>query len=230
MPKLKIRFHSIRIAILGLFIVLQFFLIFVKKHDALDLDISPNTVPTPKIHSHNQIGQTFIAKRNNFARIDIMLGTHGQMNTGPVTFRLWELGSPRKQKVNLTFKASEVKNNRYHSLRFKPIRDSQDKTYYFLLTAPNATTENSISAWMNGRNIYREGEYWFQNQKSEGDLVFRVYSKRPISAELGRIVRNYEGIFGSKTFLIFAVVLFELAQILMLWWLLGFINRIWTDS
>lgn len=229
MSHLKNRFHPIRFVILGLFIALQLFLIFVKKHDALDLDISPNTIPTPRIHRHNQVGQTFIAKRDNFARIDIMLGTHGQTNSGPVTFRLWELGSPRKQKINTTFEASEVKNNRYHSLRFKPIRDSQDKAYYFLLTAPNATVENSISAWMNDKNIYREGEYWYQNQKSEGDLVFRVYSKRPIAAELGRIVRNYEGIFGSKAVLIFAIVLFETAQILMLWWLLGFIYRSWTN-
>jgi hypothetical protein len=230
MSILKSRFQIVRFGVLMLFITMQIFLIFIKRHDALDLDISPNTVPTPNIHGLNQIGQTFIAKRDNIARIDIMLGTHGKTNTGPVTFRLWELSSPRKQEVNISFEASEVGNNLYHSLRFKPIRDSQDRNYFFLLTAPKATAENSISAWMNDRSIYREGEYWFQNQKATGDLVFRVYSKRPIAAELGRIVRNYEGIFGSKTVLIIAITLFELAQVMMLWWLLGYIYRSWINS
>jgi hypothetical protein len=226
----KHRFQLVRYTVLVLFIALQLFLIFLKKHDALDLDIAPNNVPSPQIFGRNQIGQTFIAKRNDLARIDIMLGTHGRLNSGPVTFRLWELSSPRKQKLNFTFDASEVRNNLYHTLKFDPIRDSRDKAYYFLLTAPNASEGNSISAWMNNQNIYREGSYWFQNQESEGDLVFRVYTKRPIAQELGRIVRNYSGIFASKTALIFAIFFFETAQVLMLWWLLGYIFRSWKNE
>jgi hypothetical protein len=78
---------------------------------------------------------------------------------------------------------------------------------------------------MNDQNIYREGTYWFRDREAEGDLIFRVYSKRPVFTELGRIVRNYSGVFGSRTVLVFTIILFETAQVIMLWWLLGFIFR-----
>jgi hypothetical protein len=221
----KGRFHLLRLTVLFLFILLQFYLIFVKKHDALDLDIAPNKDPTPPIYGIYQIGQTFIAKRDGLARIDIMLGTHGRRNTGSLRFRLWELGTPRQQRADLTIEASEVKNNLYHALRFPPISDSRDKTYYFLLAAPQASPDNCLSAWMNDQNIYREGTYWFRDREAEGDLIFRVYSKRPVFTELGRIVRNYSGVFGSRTVLVFTIILFETAQVIMLWWLLGFIFR-----
>lgn len=226
----RTRFQYVRIGILALFVLSQLYFIFLKHHYTLDIDTSPNSQPTPAIHSQTFIGQTFIAPRDNLARIDIMLGTHNRTNDKDIRFELWEIEPKRKQMVLDTFNAAEVQNNMYFSLKFQKVLDSQGKKYKFSLLSRESTLKNSISAWMNEDNIYRGGEYWLKDQRTKGDLIFRVYSKRPIFTELGRIVRNYRGIFGSKAFLIFVIIFFELMQILVLWTLLGYIHKTWKTA
>lgn len=228
MKNIRVNFTSIRIAVLILFILMQFFLIFIKKHYTLDTEVGPNTTPSPNIHRNIRIGQTFIAQRDNLARLDLMLGTHDRENNQDVFFELWDVES-RETVVKKTFNASTVMNNRYNSVEFRPIKNSEGEKFRFNLASPQSTLENSISIWMNKKDIYPHGDYLLNNNISRGDLVFRVYSKRPVYTELGRIVRHYEGIFGSKAFLIVAIIFFEIVQILLLWSLLGFIHRNWKS-
>ena len=216
MRTLRMNFKFIKITILILFIFMELYLTVIKKHYALDIDVYPNTHPTPHVYKDNSVGQPFIAQRNNLSRIDIMLGTHDRINDRDVIFELWEMDPEKTLVARNVFNASSVRNNLFHSIRFRPVRKSKDKEYYFLLHSPDSFFENSISAWINQRDIYRYGDYLFRNVISRGDLVFRIYSKRPICTELGRVVRNYSGIFGSKAFLIFSIVFFVVIQILFL--------------
>lgn len=228
MNSIRVNFSSIRIATLVLFIFMQVFLIFIKKHDTLDADVGPNTVPSPNIQGNIRIGQTFIAPRDNLARLDLMLGTHDRENNQDVFFELWNVTS-REIIVKKTFNASTVMNNRYNSVEFLQIKNSERQKFRFNLSSPKSTLKDSISMWMNKKNIYQHGDYFLNNNISQGDLVFRVYSKRPIYKELGRIVRNYQGIFSSEAFLITAIIFFEIAQLILLWSLLGFIHRNWKS-
>ena len=210
------KFKIIKYTTLIIFILFQIYLIFIKKHYALDFEIYPNAVPSPNIFWNNIIGQTFIAERDNLARIDLMLGTHERINDKDVFFELWEIGSKRNLIIKKVFNASTVKNNLYYPIEFKPIKKSRHKKYYFILYSPESTPENSISIWMNEKDIYRFGECYFNHNAQRGDLNFRVYSKRPIYCELGRVVRNYSGILGNKLFLILTIIFFEIIQILFL--------------
>jgi len=225
MRVLRMNFRFIKITLLVLFIFMELYLIFIKKHYALDIDVYPNTHPTPHVYKDNTVGQTFIAQRNNLSRIDMMLGTHDRINDRNVIFELWEMDPKKTPVAQSVFNASSVRNSLFHPIKFRSIKDSKDKKYYFLLHSPDSTFENSISVWMNQRDIYRYGDYLFRNTISRGDLVFRVYSKRPIYTELGRIVRNYSGIFGSKPFLIFAILFFVVIQILFLAKLLDMVYK-----
>lgn len=218
-------FKLIKFLIILLFIVLQVYFIFLKRHYALDIDVFPNTIPSHKIYNENKIGQTFTAQRNNLARIDVNMATLGRENDKNIYFRLWEQNPKRKLAAEIEFNASEVKDNAYKPIKFKPIRHSEGKKYAFIFSSPGSNPDNSISVWMNEKNIYREGDFLFNNTPSHGDLIFRVYSKRPIFTELGRIVRNYSGIFGSKFFLILSILFFEVIQILFLAKLLEIIHR-----
>jgi hypothetical protein len=235
MKGIRIDFYSFRFAVLLLFVGMQIFLIFVKKHDALDLDIGPNTHPSRNIFMNERLDQTFIAKKDGLARIDVMLGTHARENDKDVIFELAELlttenKSHRNILTQIVFNASTVKNNLYHSFKFSPIKNSQDKKYSFSFYSPESTYENSIAVWTNIQNIYKPGDYFFNGEFLSKEAVFRVYSQRPIFTELGRIVRNYEGIFGSKLFLILTIIFFEIIQIVFLWSLLGFIRKNWKSA
>ena len=218
-------FKQIKFLFILLFIALQVYLIFLKRHYALDIDVFPNTIPSHQIYGDNKIGQTFTAQRNNLARIDVNMATYGRDNDKNVYFRLWEQNPRKKLAAEIEINASEVKDNSYKSFKFKPQRHSNGKTYSFIFSSPGSNPDNSISVWMNKNNIYRAGDFLFNNTPSGGDLNFRVYSKRPISSELGRIVRNYHGIFGSIFFLILSIVFFEVISILFLAKLLEIIHR-----
>jgi len=218
-------FKRIKFIIILLFIVLQVYLIFLKRHDALDIDVFPNAVPSHKIYDEHKIGQTFIAQRNNLTRIDVKFATYGRDNDKNIYFRLWEQTPIRKLVEEIEINASELKDNSYKSFKLKPQRHSKGKTYAFIFSSPGSNPDNSISVWMNKINIYREGDCLLNDTPTHGDLIFRVYSKKTISSELGRIVRNYSGIFGSKLFLILSILFFEVIQILFLSKLLEIIHR-----
>jgi len=192
------------------------YLIFLKKHVCLDTEVYPNTDTSPNISKENTVGQSFMAERDYLSRIEIMLGTYAKRNNKDVIFLLRELNSKGEVLVQKTFNALEVQDNLFHPIQFRPVRESKGKKYYFELRSPLSSPQNSICAWMNMDNIYPLGEYFFKGSRKRGDLVFRAYSKRPIIAELDRIVRNYPGIFGKRWFLVAAIVFFEVVQLLVL--------------
>ena len=211
--------------VVALFVFMQVYLIFIKKHDALDIDTWPNTIPSPSIQGPYDVGQTFVAERDGIARIDVMVGTYDRTNTKDLIFELRELTADGEQASDLSesVRVSPVglMNNLFNPIRFEAVKNSRGKHYRFTLRSPESTPENSICLWMNIKDIYRWGHRIYNGAPAKGDLVFRVYSRRTVGSELGRIVKNYPGIFGSKTFLIIVVIAFEIAQVLMLIYLLN---------
>jgi hypothetical protein len=208
--------QMIRFAGLGLFILLQIYLFFFKKHECLDLEVYPNNTPTYFICGQHSIGQTFIAPGNNLCRIDIMMGTYGRKSEEKIFFFLYELRGKKQLLLRQEeFPASQVKNNLYHEIRFRPVSESKKKTFYFFLTSPEATPETAISAWMNNKNIYRHGNYVFDGRPQRGDLVFRTYSQHNLFNSLGRVVRKYPGFMNNKYLFFLAVAFFELISLAM---------------
>jgi len=227
---LRLKFVVIKFSVIILFVLFQVYLVFIKKHDALDIDSYPNSQPTANIHSYHKIGQTFVAKRDNLCRIDLMLGTHDRENDKGIFFQLWQNAPEKTLVAQQEFNASDVMNNLYNPVRFSPIKHSEDREYYFLLYSPESTPDNSICAWMNQKNIYRKGRLTLNDRPHLGDLVFRVYSRRPVYTELGRIVRHYSGVFENKYILILVIILFVSVQILVLYKLLDFMYKILIQS
>jgi hypothetical protein len=225
-----LRYPIVKKALLVLFILFQGYLIFLKKHDALDIDVTPNTNPTLNICGEGVFGQTFIAPKNGVGRIDVMLGTHGRKNDRDVIFELREIQPDNRLITTTVINASSVKNNLYHPFAFKPVKNSERKVFYFFFFSPESTQENSICIWMNNRNIYKKGDFLFNHHPERSDLIFRVYSRRPVFSELRRVVRNYSGIFGNVTFLLLAIVFFEAAQILMFSKLLDWVRRVLQEK
>jgi len=218
----KIAGMRARVAVLAAFVLLQVCLLGVVRHETLVLDVFPNDTPSPRIFGPRNVGQTFIARKNGLSRLDFLVGTYKQAIGMSLSFQLWEVGGTGALAAEKAIPGSELKDNLYTPVRFRPIRRSKGKTYKFIVSAPEAAAENSVSLWMNGRDIYREGEPLFNGSPAAGDFVFRAYAKRTVLAELGRITSKYPGFLGKRGPFVLAVLFVEAALIFFFWRLLGY--------
>ena len=215
--------RSVKLIVLGFFLLMQFWLLFLKKHDTLDLNVTPATNPTLNFWGTTRMAQSFISRINGLSRIDVSLATHGRPNTKDVIFELREAAPDASAFAHLVFNASSVQNNAFRAFSFPSQRRSAGKKYIFSLTSPDSSEPDSICIWMNQRDIYKEGNYIIDGRPQEGDLNFRVYSRRAIISELRRVVRNYPGIMNNPALFIAAAVVFMLAEVLVLLRLLDLI-------
>jgi hypothetical protein len=214
--QLRDRLSLAKYSLVFFFLVLQIYLIFLKKHDTLDLDIYPNTLPTQLICGAQTVGQTFISESNNLCRVDIMMGTLARPNDKNLTFRLYQHDGQAENVRTTTVNAAGLLNNLYNSFVFKPVPRSKKKPFSWILSSPGSWPDNSVCAWMNKKNIYRKGSALINGAPARGDLVFRVYAKRRIFTELHRIVKNRPGILGKAWFLVLCICLFEVVSVLVL--------------
>ena len=205
----------IKVILIALFVLLQIYFIFIRTYPTLDVEVYPNTNPSPSLVGKMKLGQTFVATRNGLSRIEVMMGTYGRVNTREVEFSLWELRPQKKLLRKVTFNASAVKNNLFNTFSFSPIRYSKSREFYFQFTSPSSTPEDSICVWLNMQNIYPKGKFFYNEQRpnQQADIVFRAYAQRPIMGELGTIVQNNEGLMGKLWLLVGVLVLFEVIQI-----------------
>jgi len=213
----------VRCAIVGLFLLMQAVLVLIIKHDTLDLDIRPNTRPSPDFHGAIDIGQTFQAAGANIGRIDLLFGTHGRPVSCRVGFELYEIDSARALVASSGIEGADLRDNLFGAFRFAAVRGTRGKRYMIRLVAPEATAEDAVAVWTNSDDIYPEGTMMYNGAPDPGDLVFRVYSRRPIAAELGRIVKGNPGFLGSPILFVAVLLLLEAAFI---WALASIVDRI----
>lgn len=213
----------VRSAVVGLFILMQAVLVFLVRYDTLDMDIRPNTRPSPDFHGTIDIGQTFTAAGANIGRIDILFGTHGRPVPYRVGFELYETGPGRSLVAASTIDGAAVRDNLFAAFRFKPVRGARGKKFLIRLAAPEATEDNALAVWTNDGDAYPDGTMMYNGAPDPGDLVFRVYSRRQIAAELGRILKGNPGFLGSP--LLFAAVLL-LLEAAFIWALASIVDRI----
>jgi len=223
MPAPRRTVEFLKAGVLVIFVLLQVYLLFFKRHDTLALDVNASDVPSPRVFGENRIGQSFVSPSGGLARIDLLLESAKRTIGNDIGFRLSETVPEKKVVREATIKGPDVKDNLYYPVEFKSLPDSKGRTYEFVLSSSASGFDNSVSVWMNNRDIYPGGSLLFNGAPARGDLAFRVYAKRPIIAEMGRIVSKYPGILGSRFFLAVVIVFFEAAAFVLLRMLLDFL-------
>jgi len=213
----------LKIILLILFLKWQIYLIFIYKHPTLDVEVYPNTNPSPPIIKGVSLGQTFLAKRNGLAKIEVMMGTYGRENNRDIEFSLWELRPNKKLVRKIIVNARRIRNNLYNEFKFKPISDSQGKMFYFQFSSPDSTKDNAVCCWLNNKNIYSNGQFILNGAQQKADIVFRIYAQRPIIQELRTLVKNNSEIMGNYWALVIGIIFFELIQIVAFIWLLNWL-------
>jgi len=134
------------------------------------------TKPAGEIIHTRTVGQTFVATADNLSRIDLLMASYARRNHGPVVFCLRESTASDVDIVRIEIEAGSVKDNRWRTFRFEPIRDSGGRSFYLFLESPEATPGNAVTVWQSARDVYLDGNSVIDGLPGEGDLAFRLYT------------------------------------------------------
>lgn len=209
--------------VIGAFVLMQVMLVAVAKVDTLYMSTWPNTDPSPDFWGSCDIGQTFVSSSPNIGRIDLFFGTHGRAASYRIGFELFEAGAPPTILAVSSIEASSLRNNLFNEFRFPTVRGTRGKKLFVRLLAPDATAADAMALWMNAGDVLPDGTMVYNGVPASGDLIFRVYARRTILSELGRITARNPGILGRPELLVVIILLLEAAFI---WALASIVDRI----
>ncbi|HUV42548.1 MAG TPA: hypothetical protein VMY36_01435 [Patescibacteria group bacterium] len=166
---------KIWLAIFFLIVIFIFFLflisVFIIKH-RVDL-AQTRGEELYQIYGQRQVGQTFVAGKNNLEMIIINLKNRSLRNQQPVYFYLQEANQPqnlRELKIN-GFNIGDPSTIKF---QFEPIPDSAEKSYYFYLESPESNVNDAVEIVYNKQDVYSSGKMIFSEEEKEADLRFIV--------------------------------------------------------
>ena len=145
--------------------------VFITKHR---IDLAQTRGQTLyQIYGQRQVGQTFVAGKNNLEMIIVNLRNGRLRNQQPIYFYL--------QEANQTQKVRELKINGYNvgdpslvKFQFEPIPDAAGKSYYFYLESPDSDVNDAVEIAYNEQDIYSSGKMVLSEEENEADLRFIV--------------------------------------------------------
>jgi hypothetical protein len=170
------------------------------------------------------IGRSFISRRNNLSRIDILFNSLSMINNCRITFHLMEIKSlydGGEDIITLRKAIYNISNNAFVRFEFPPIRDSKDKIYYFYIESNARRQGEGVSVWLSNRR-YNEGTLIINGIPTEGDMVYRIYYRKNkielLATLITDITKNKTAIFNIYIniliFLGYFILLFTLFMIL----------------
>ena len=130
-----------------------------------------------EIHGPMTVGQTFLASRNNLARIDLPIATYGRRNNHAIIFHLSAISDQPDDLVTMTLQPDEINPNGYTRIHFPPIPYSAGKSFYFYLDSPDSIPGDAMSVYYNAADVYKDGQGCINGQPIVGDLAFRAYTR-----------------------------------------------------
>lgn len=110
-----------------------------------------------------RVCQTFLARHDGLARIEVLLDNLGRQNRSTFTFTLRAAPDDPEAIVRLTGDAAEVGHLAYYPFAFDPLPDSAGQSYAFCLEAPEADLQEAITAIGTLDDGYAEGQAVFRD-------------------------------------------------------------------
>ncbi|MDQ2810037.1 MAG: YfhO family protein [Chloroflexota bacterium] len=127
-----------------------------------------------EIQGRHQVGQTFVAGRDNLAEIRVLGGTFGRRLRGPLVFHLKTDPSASSDLVTQAVDSARLQNGHWWIFPFAPIAASKGRTFYFYLDAPGVRAGQAGTISYNSGDLYTPGTRYVDGQPAAGDLVFRA--------------------------------------------------------
>lgn len=141
------------------------------------IDVLQNTYDRAwgEICGEKRVGQSFLSRQKNLFRIDLIVATHKQENSGELILHLRDDPASSVDLATASVDMGDIMEGVWQAFAFPPILDSQDRQFYFYLEAPQAPLSNAVSVWMSTSDVYADGTAYADHQPMQGDLAFRTF-------------------------------------------------------
>ncbi len=123
--------------------------------------------------------QSFKAKDDNLAGVGVLIGTFKRpVNPTIVVFKLLDdKGRTIRQKK---FKAGYFRDNSYYYFNFKPVNQSMQKKFTFVLEGKTVPKKYRSAVYLSTIDQYPDGEHYDNGEKQKGDLAFYLQYRKSI--------------------------------------------------
>ncbi len=162
-------------------------------------------VPVGAITADVRVSQTFRATEANLSEVAIMLATYGRRNHVSLVFSLSSDPPDGEPLRTVTVPPGAIADNAYHSFPFAPLTDSAGKSFTLTLESPQATPEDSFTAWLGECDCYPEGRAFLNGDElPQRDLAFRLGYHQDVTSvlhELSNRLSQYKPWFFKGGFL-----------------------------
>jgi hypothetical protein len=168
----------------------------------------------PVIAGSHTVGQTFVSHYPRLSAVELLLVVYPDDDLPSdtprnLTFHLRSDPQDKADIVTLTVDTSNLKHNDPWRFSFPVQADSENRTYYFFLDAPEG---NRTTVWYNFLDAYGEGVMHLDGQPGEGDLHFKTYYSYNV-ASMGRDI--WRGLLDGAWLILPLLALFTLPGYLL---------------
>lgn len=131
----------------------------------------------PPLGGSHSVGQTFVARENGLAAVDVLLVVYGQGDrpvapAGQLIFHLRESPTAPVDLATVVVETAGLAHNDRYRFAFPAQRESRGGTYAFLL---EGTSGSQVSIWSSSLDAYADGAMLMDGQPTNGDLYFITY-------------------------------------------------------
>jgi hypothetical protein len=154
-----------------------------------------------EIRGKRSIGQSFVARRDQLCRIDVLASTCERRNTRDLIFRLKTSPDAQAALATVRINASQVVEGGYVSFVFPPQANSCGQAYYFCIESPESIAGDAISLWAFRHANLAEAALYQNGVARQGMLIFGAFywsdpwgevGERPIPVDLQRATTQRE--------------------------------------
>lgn len=168
------------------------------------------------LNGGQKIGQTFTANHNNIYHIKLLVNNPNLSYKLPILFSIKSSPSDVNNIIQLKFSGDNIGTDYWLPLKFTPIPNSKNKTYYMELSA-FPSSSSAIEVRRSKNNTYDFGSAYLDGRKTNGDLGFKVYYKVGIKQFVGDSLSDFMKRIGAdkEFFVVYMVIIVVLILTLL---------------
>jgi hypothetical protein len=136
-----------------------------------------------ELRGKRRIGQSFVARRPNLHRIDILVGTYGRRNTRDIIFHLQAFPNAPEDLASVIINGSLLDDNAYVQFCFPPQPDMGP--LYFYIESPDSIPGDAITALAYSRVDMEDVKLRLGRRSSKSQIIFGLYYLDPNWGEVG---------------------------------------------
>lgn len=133
--------------------------------------------PIGGIQGENPVSQTFKATQD-ISRIGVKMATYGRKNPGELYFKVFDPESGETFHEEAISAAMVVDNN-FHEFILAQSLPARNAPYAFEISGITSTPGQSIGIWSTRENSYSDGQLFFGEYETDGDLSFYLVGTKP---------------------------------------------------